>query len=148
MQVRSPRLILFALTIMLGASLPSAAFAGTSESFTIELTGDQVVPGPGDEDGGGGVFMTLDRKSGEFCFYADTGNISTPLSGVHLHRAPAGEVGPIVVELHGPSSDTDVSGCLNLGSELVRDISRNKDDYYIDFHNDEFPEGAIRGQLG
>jgi hypothetical protein len=139
---------LLALVFAMVVSLAPASFAGTADQFTVPLSGDQVVPGPGDPDGGGGVFVTLGSKTGTVCFFADTANISTPLTGVHLHRGLRGAAGQVIVDLHGPSNDPDVSGCLNLDRDLVRDISRHRDNYYIDMHNEELPDGALRGQLG
>lgn len=127
--------------------LPPAALAGTQERFTVPLEGSQVVPGPGDPDGAGGVFIFMDRQTGRFCFFADTANISTPLTAVHLHRGMSGQSGEMVATLHGPSTDPDVSGCFDFDRDLVRDISKNKGNYYIDMHNEEFPEGALRAQF-
>jgi hypothetical protein len=125
-----------------------SSFAGTVHQLTVSFSGEQVVPGPGDSDGAGGVFVSLGTKTGTLCFFADTANISTPLTGVHLHRGLRGQQGEAVVELHGPSTDPDVSGCLTLDREQVKDISRNSGNYYIDLHNEEFPNGALRAQLG
>jgi hypothetical protein len=139
---------LLALVFAMVVSLAPASFAGTADQFTVPLSGDQVVPGPGDPDGAGGVFVTLGSKTGTICFFADTANISTPLTAVHLHRGLRGAVGQVIVDLYGPSNDPDVSGCLNVGSALVRDISKHRNNYYIDMHNEEFPDGALRGQFG
>jgi hypothetical protein len=139
---------LLALVFAMVVSLAPASFAGTVDQFTVPLSGDQVVPGPGDPDGGGGVFVTLGQRTGTFCFFSDTANISTPLTAVHLHRGLRGEAGQVIVDLHGPSDDPDVSGCFNLDRDLVRDISKHRDNFYIDIHNEELPDGALRGQLG
>ncbi|WP_345483293.1 CHRD domain-containing protein, partial [Actinopolymorpha pittospori] len=128
-------------------SAPSS-LAGTAEQFTVPFSGDQVVPGPGDPDGAGGVFVALGTKTGTFCFFIDTANISTPLTAVHLHRGVRGQVGEVVVDLYGPSTDPDVSGCLDLGREQARDIRQDRGNYYIDMHSEEFPDGALRAQLG
>jgi CHRD domain-containing protein len=129
-------------------SLAPAGLADTAEQFTVPLSGDQVVPGPGDPDGGGGVFVAMGRQTGSFCFFADTANISTPLTAVHLHRGVGGGVGEVVTVLHGRSDDPDTSGCFNLSRDRIRDISKNRKDYYIDIHTETEPDGALRGQLG
>lgn len=144
------RLIITLLGLALAMTVypAPASLAGTVDQFTVPFSGDQVVPNPGDSDGTGGVFVSLGRHSGVLCFFADTANISTPLTAVHLHRGVAGQVGESVVQLYGPSTDPDVSGCPDLGSALVRDISKHRDNYYVDIHNEEFPDGALRAQLG
>lgn len=143
---RLTMLVLIAVALI--ATLAPAASAGTQQRFTVPLEGAQVVPGPGDPDGSGGVFVFLDRQTGRICFFVNTADVSTPFTSVDLHRAPRGEVGPIVAEVYGPTNDPDPSACLDLDRALVRDIGKNQEDYYIDVHNDEFPEGAVRGQLG
>jgi hypothetical protein len=138
-------LVLASATVV---SFAPTGFADTAEQFTVPFSGGQVVPGTGDPDGTGGVLVALGRKSGSFCFFADTANISTPLTGVHLHRGASGQVGEVVVELHGSTNDPDSSGCFTIDREQVRDISRFRHNYYIDIHNEEFPGGALRAQLG
>lgn len=141
-------LVVAALAVALVASTSATASAKTQERFTRPLDSAQVVPGPGDPDGSGGVFIFLDRQDGRFCVFVNTTNVSTPFISVDLHRAPEGEVGSVVVEVFGPTTDPDPSRCMDLDRKLVKDISKHKEDYYIDIHNDEFPGGAIRGQLG
>lgn len=142
---------LLGLALAMVVSLAPAGVAGTGEQFTVSLSGDQVVPGPGDPDGGGGVLVTVGKTSGKegtFCFFADTSNVSTPLTAVHLHRGPRGEEGELVLVLHGRSeTDPDVSNCLTIDRDLEKDIRKNKENYYIDIHNEEFPDGAVRGQF-
>jgi CHRD domain len=146
--MRSRVATLLGLVFGMLVSLAPAGLADTAEQFTVPISGAQVVPGPGDPDGGGGVFVTLGRNTGTFCFFADTANIATPLTSVHLHRGLRGEVGQVIADLYGPSNDPDVSGCYNLGRDLVRDIGKYRAHFYIDIHNQEFPDGALRGQLG
>lgn len=124
-----------------------AASADTVEQFTVPLSGDQVVPAAGDPDGTGGVFMSLGRHSGTLCFFADTANISTPLTGVTLNRGVSGQTGATVLTLYGASNDPDVSGCQTIGRELTRELQRHGSDYYLDFRNEEYPGGVLRGQL-
>ena len=136
------------LTLAMVAAFSPAALAGTGEQFTAPFSGDQVVPGPGDPDGAGGVHVSVGTKTGTLCFFSDTANISTPITSMDLHQGARGEVGRVVAVLHGFSNDPDTSGCLNVGRDQARDISKNRAGYYIDIHNQEFPEGAVRAQLG
>lgn len=138
-----------AMVIPVTAFVAPASHAGTVDQFTVPFSGDQVVPGPADSDGTGGVFVSLGRHTGTLCYFADTANISTPLTVAHLHRGLRGQAGEVVVDLPLPAvTDPDFSHCLTVGSELVRDIAKQRDAYYIDVHNQEFPDGAIRAQLG
>lgn len=146
MRRRIPALIV--LTSAMVVSLAPAGFAGTAEQFTVPFNGNQVVPGPGDPDGAGGVFVALGTKTGSFCYFADTTNITTPVTSVRLNRGTRGQAGQMVAQVHGASNDPDTSGCFNFSRELVRDISKYRSNYYLEIQNEEFPGGALRAQFG
>jgi hypothetical protein len=62
----------------------------------------------------------------------------------HIHHAPAGQTGPIVSTIEFGLFG---SSCGDIEKRVLQDITRNFDQYYIDIHTDEFPDGALRGQL-
>jgi len=133
-------------------ALPNGAvrgqLTGIASSLATPLSGDEEVPGPG-EDGGTG-FSFIDAMADgtticSFLFYAGSG---TP-TAAHIHKAAAGSAGPIAVTLPpfidgGPGSDGCIGG---LAPALVADIVAHPDQYYVNIHTDAFPNGAVRGQL-
>jgi hypothetical protein len=113
--------------------------------LTANLSGAKEVPGPGDEDGKGKAAVKVKPSAGTLCFALRWRNIADP-TAAHVHKAPKGEAGDIVVTLFQGTADE--SGCIeNLDEALLRDIKRNPREYYVNIHNAEFPDGAIRGQL-
>lgn len=64
----------------------------------------------------------------------------------HIHEAPPGVAGPVVVPLAAPV-DGLVNGCVPVDLDLAADIVNNPMDYYVNVHNAPFPAGALRGQL-
>lgn len=134
----------------LRGQISATTFSKHHDRATVNLRGDQVVPGPGDPNGAGGAFLDIETEPSRICFDVNPSNISSPVNQVDIHRAPVGSVGPSVAVLHGPvvgTDDTRVTGCVGVSDALATDMAENNADYYVDVHNDEFPDGAVRGQL-
>lgn len=124
--------------------VPGADQGGRGLATT--LTGAEEVPGPGDPDGSGTATITLNQGQGVVCFELSVTNID-PATAAHIHVAPAGVAGPVVVGLIPPSSGTS-SGCVvDVDPDLIKAIRQNPSDYYVNVHNPAFPPGALRGQL-
>ena len=125
-----------------------AALAGdrNGRPLSTGLTGAEEVPGPGDADGSGTALLRVNPGRGTLCYELSVKDIA-PATGAHVHEAPAGAAGPIVVALKPPASGTS-SGCVDIGRALARDIVQDPSDYYVNVHNDDFKTGALRGQLG
>jgi hypothetical protein len=125
---------------------------GRAVTLSTTLSGEEEVPGPGDADGTGKATIHLRPRAGRVCFNLSWSNIGPP-TAAHIHEAPAGEEGDVVVTLFSsetplPDTITGVRGCAtDVSRELIDDIIENSDEYYVNVHNVEFPAGAIRGQL-
>ena len=129
------------------ATVPAAGHAAPKpDGHSFTMTGGQVVPGPGDPDG-----FTEARISFFFskpyraCVGTAPQNVERPYTALHLHRAPQGAPGEFVATFTGGA--TPQSGCAEFDREVLVDIRDNPEQYYVDAHNAEFPDGAIRGQL-
>jgi glucose/arabinose dehydrogenase len=121
------------------------ADAGNVE-FSIEMTGAAEAPGPGDPDASGTAHLTLNLFKRQVCFELTASNMA-PATASHIHVAPPGVPGPIVVPLV-PPTDGSSSGCANnIAPRLIANIINHPEEYYVNVHNAEFPAGAIRGQL-
>lgn len=131
-----------------------AAAARINTPLVAQLKGASEVPGPADPDGEGGASITIDPTTTEVCFDLRATGIDAP-TAAHIHDAPAGAAGPVLVTLTPPSSTTSTSSGCVLGSAQVppvttvqlEDIVANPAEYYVNVHTAVFPAGAIRGQL-
>ena len=83
---------------------------------------------------------------GQICFSLTVTNIA-PATAAHIHEAPAGEAGPVVVGLTPPTGGS-ASGCVVVDRAQALAILQNPSAYYVNVHNAPFPAGALRGQLG
>ncbi len=110
--------------------------------LSATLTGAAEAPGPGDPDGSGTANVRV--NPGQECISYDVTvqNIATP-TAAHIHEAPPGEPGPVVVPLDPPTG----SGTEEVSRDQAKDIVQNPEEYYVNVHNAEFRGGAVRGQL-
>jgi hypothetical protein len=151
MPLRSMFVISSLLVIGLGLPLfTPGRVSAKQEEITLHatLTGAAEIPGPGDPDGTGTVQIVgnVGRQTlTTLCYRLSVAGIGTP-TAAHIHQAPAGVAGPIVVPLD-PPIDGSSSGCVRADPDLVKDILTNPEKYYVNVHNAEFPAGALRGQL-
>jgi hypothetical protein len=132
--------------------MAAMAIAGNGgRPLSTEMTGAQEVPGPGDPDATGTADLRLNQGQGRICFDIDWANIDGTVFAAHIHFAPVGVAGPIVVPLFsGSFAGTDeASGCVQgVDRALVKAIRKNPSAYYVNVHSQpDFPNGAIRGQL-
>jgi hypothetical protein len=134
--------------LALGTSLLAATASGAAEGgrpITVEMTGAAEAPGPGDPDGTGTASFRINPGQSQVCYELTAQNIATP-TAAHIHRAPPGVAGPIVVPLDAPVSGSS-KACTEVTRELAMELIQTPEAFYVNVHNAEFPAGAIRGQL-
>ncbi|HLT46710.1 MAG TPA: CHRD domain-containing protein [Rubricoccaceae bacterium] len=127
------------------SSLPPILDRG-GRPLSARLNGENEVPGPGDPDGTGSAFVTLNHGQREVCFALTVADIE-PATAAHIHVGPEGVAGPIVVPLDPPTDGTSRGCVADVERDLIRAMLRNPEGYYVNVHNAEYPAGAIRGQL-
>ena len=121
--------------------LSMAAAPGDGRPLSARLSGANEAPGPGDPDGTGLARVRLDQGASIVCWEITWRNIAEP-TAAHIHRGAVGVPGPVVVTL-----SPIASGCTAAPSALIKEIRKNPAAFYVNVHNEDFPGGAIRGQL-
>ncbi|HEX6385826.1 MAG TPA: CHRD domain-containing protein, partial [Anaerolineae bacterium] len=82
------------------------------------------------------------------CFLIVVRDIMLPATGAHIHVGEAGVAGDIVVPLEPPGENGASAGCMSdVDPDLIAAIIQNPAGYYVNVHTEDFPAGAIRGQL-
>jgi len=137
-------------------AIPALGAAGADDPKLIAkpMDGDQEVPGPGDDDGKGNAKLTLKSgKANEVCFVVRFRNIEDP-TAAHIHKGVEGKDGDIVVELFTEAQDeSPVKDCVEefdadpLSDKLLEQLEAKPEKFYVNVHNEEYKDGAIRGQL-
>ncbi|GAB3949216.1 CHRD domain-containing protein [Streptomyces sparsus] len=109
---------------------------------------DEGVPLAGDPDGFGVGFV--DPRHGRAHYSLAWLNIGAP-QAAHVHEGGFGKNGDVRFPLFTtpiPKNVFAVSGVVNkLNPEGLEHIAANASGFYLNVHNKEFPDGAIRGQL-
>lgn len=153
MSVPRTACIAAALAALATPLLAGPALAGPENRATViavPLSGDQEVPPIA--GGEGSVKLVLQPRSGRVCFQVDYRDAVGEVTRFHIHEAPAGANGGIVVgffdQVVDQGDDARPGGCVSADRELIRDIIETPADYYANVHTTDFPGGAMRGQLG
>ena len=126
---------------------PATAQDDSGRKLTTTLTGAAEVPGPGDENGAGLFEARVNPGQGRICYTLTVSNIEDA-TAAHIHIGGTTEAGPPVVTLGTPGEDDDSEECQDIDRTLATNVIRDPAAYYVNVHNDAFPAGAIRGQLG
>jgi hypothetical protein len=139
--------------------LDSSRLSQVAYMTGLEEVDDQGENDNGDPDAKGSAnLLQVDERT--VCYGFMVKGTDTP-TDVHVHRGVAGENGPPVLTFDNvpkdangaPSGDPGASsGCkvVETAEEMdtLRRIRKNPSGYYVNFHSETFPDGAVRGQLG
>ncbi len=143
------------VTMAIGALLVSTtavAVAGGRPLATALSGAEEVPAGEGDPDGTGTADLILNSGQEEVCYELTWQNLDGTVQNAHIHEAPAGENGDVVVTLFEGESfpgTGSASGC-DTGDatrEEIRQILNDPSDFYVNIHDSVRMGGAIRGQL-
>ncbi|MBN1238257.1 MAG: CHRD domain-containing protein [Gammaproteobacteria bacterium] len=136
------------LSALAAASLALLLGPGTTAaeetSFDVSLSGGS---GSGDSDGEGEGTVTVDSETHQISWELSHANIGEP-TAMHIHQGAEGESGGVVVPMTvGTDPEGTLVGLTSAPPDVVEAILASPADYYVNIHNDEYPGGAIRGQL-
>jgi hypothetical protein len=102
--------------------------------------------GVGDPRGSGSVTLRINPAAKQLCYDFTVSGLSTPLMA-HIHQGQALQIGPPVVTLFtGPGAQLD--DCVMWTHSQLAEIVANPEDFYVSIETTEYPDGALRGQLG
>ena len=104
------------------------------------------VPNQGDPDGSGTANVRVNPGQGCISYDVAVEGIE-PATAAHIHEAPAGEAGGVVVGLEELPTDGTSSGTVVVDRDEAKDILKTPENYYVNVHNEPYPGGAVRGQL-
>ncbi|HEY8184260.1 MAG TPA: CHRD domain-containing protein [Thermoanaerobaculia bacterium] len=144
-----PRAVFVSLAIAL-------LFVGSVSAQTLGavMTGSQETPAPCATSGFGNATVTFDSTRQNINVTITVSNLGSPINNFHIHEAPAGASGNVVINLiglggmfvNGTMTGTfSVSDATSQG--VVGRMLQNPGNFYVNVHTVQCPGGAIRGQL-
>ena len=139
------RLTLLAALVLAAVLMVAVPVVASEARANLEasLTGEKEVPGPGDKDGRGDAEVKVYKA--KVCYELEVEDIK-PAIAAHIHRGGSSVAGPVVVELKAPT-DGSSEGCKAISNELSKKLKEHPWRYYVNIHNNPYPDGAVRGQL-
>jgi CHRD domain len=142
------------------SAIPSSAQAVVTMSAT--LTGGEETPAPGVNTGAvGTALVSVDSVNEELAVTLSLFNLPTGTSAGHIHIAPKGLAGPVVINFPIPTGRTgdlpltfrvgaaafvsrpDI-GIVTMADAIQSIVGGNA---YVNIHTSQNPAGEIRGQL-
>jgi hypothetical protein len=135
--MRKPLILAVALVAFFAAGAGAQTLIGT-------MNGASEAPGPGDPDGFGLAGFRFEGTSVQYSMMVK--NIAAPTAS-HIHRGTAGNPGPVVITLASSFPNNAATGTASASAALIDEIRRNPSGFYVNVHNADFPNGAIRSQL-
>lgn len=145
------------LAVPISAAADEAAPPGYGH-FSVQVNGSHI-PGGGDAHGEGRARLDLDPENERACFFLTWNHVDGAVTAFQLHAAPPGQEGPHRIDFfsdkHFAGARNTVSGCVHVdGSpgmsprDKIQAVIHDPSKFYLNVHSTEFPNGAIRGQLG
>jgi LPXTG-motif cell wall-anchored protein len=133
------------------ASNQSSASAGKEVKLATSLVGSEEKPGPGDPAGTGQGWVTI-KADNSVCYKVTWSGLSQPATAGHIHKGVKGLPGAVVVPFFGDGKKASGQGsdesCAQVQDlAVVEGLRKNPQNYYINIHTAQYPQGAIRGQL-
>jgi hypothetical protein len=143
--MKQPGVLLILVTFVAAVS-----FVVASEQYkqgrmaTTTLNGMNQLPELGDPNGTGVFKLRVDSAQNQICYELTTSNIGN-VTGVQIHTGDRSAVGPTFIALKANSIGRD---CLAVDANKIGELNKNPTNFYVSVQTEEFPNGAIRGQLG
>jgi len=127
-----------------GGEIRAQILLETDFRYTAYLKGNNEVPAVNTDALGWGSF-NLSKAGYELEINVATTGLSGPITGAHLHLAPAGSTGGVIEDLTSFIQGSSIVGAVVDPSAYAADIAAGN--VYVNVHTAANPGGEIRAQL-
>ena len=144
--IRAALLVACSIALLVGVSSPSLAGKAPHAGQGIQITPEQVVPGPGMMGASATGIISVSR--GGVNYVVTIATLNDPITEIALYQGAPGQVGTKVLRLTpSPIGIYQMQATAPCSDALCRDLSRNAANYYVQITTQRYPGGALRGQL-
>jgi hypothetical protein len=127
--------------VIAACAVPAFALGAGPQKFEAYLSNSLEAPKSADKASGTAKITITGNK---VCWKFLSLKGATGAFAAHIHKAPPGKAGPVVVPLGAKFA---TSGCINAPAATVAGIEKNPGAYYVNIHTPKHQAGALRGQL-
>jgi hypothetical protein len=123
--------------------------AADGQTLGAVLTGAAEVP-PNTNPGFGNATVTFDATRQNINVTITVSDLGVPINNFHIHEAPPGTNGPIVVNLialGGTFVNGTMTGTFPIAADVAQRMLQNPNNFYVNVHTVTQPNGAVRGPL-
>jgi hypothetical protein len=136
---------------LVGAALLVLFSAGPALADQVRITGSgsgaEEAPDPGEDGATIQADFTIDTESGQITYTVSVAGNSEQAAASHIHRAPPGEAGDVVVELDPAAVNAGTEATAKVDPDVAAEIVASPGDFYVNAHSASFPGGFARAQL-
>ena len=142
--MRQSRIALVVLILASVLAVPIHA-----QTLGAVLTGASEVPA-NSNPGFGNATVTFDSTREHIDVTITVTNLGSPINNFHIHEAPPGVNGPVVVNLIGLGGtfvNGTMTGTFPIAADVAQRMIQNPSNFYVNVHTVALPGGAVRGPL-
>lgn len=137
-------------------SIPTASAGAATFSWTVPLSGQAVIASglPANPSASGSATITGDDVANRMCGTFTWSDVASPVVAGQIHEGATGQPAnpAFTINLFGPDvpngATSGVTGCATVPGTLIDEMNRYSAYFNVVVHNEQYPAGAIRGQLG
>lgn len=128
------------------ATIKETVVSNVSDTHRANLLGNAIVGGGGDANGFAKAEVSVIDTLDQICYELNTVNNLGKIRSVSVHQGDAQSNGPVVLDFI-KAKTSGWKNCVNVDEAIENGVRKLALPYYVLVKTDDYPDGAVRGQL-